>query len=140
MVIPEYDQCDCGKRGPHTECGKLNIPKIINPKVVCLCGSTRFQNAFVEASRIETLKGKIVLSVGLFGHLEENFDMAGQTKRMLDKLHLRKIDIADEVLFLNVNGYIGMGGCDELGYAIIKNKKISFLEEPSFFDPACWSI
>ena len=35
--------------------------------IVCLCGSTRLKEAFEEANRRETLGGKIVLSVGLFG-------------------------------------------------------------------------
>lgn len=30
------------------------------PVVVCLCGSTRFKDAFIEAMKEETLKGKIV--------------------------------------------------------------------------------
>ena len=71
------------------------------PKVVCLCGSTRFREAFERAARQETLAGKIVLSVGLFGHAE-GMDMSGPVKKMLDELHLRKIDMADEVLALDV--------------------------------------
>jgi hypothetical protein len=99
------------------------------PIIVCLCGSTKFKDAFIEATRKETLKGKIVLSVGLFGHIE-GLDMSGETKKMLDELHLRKIDMADEVLFLNVNGYIGESTGRELEYAQMKGKTIMFLEEP----------
>jgi hypothetical protein len=71
------------------------------PKIVCLCGSTRFKDAYLTAQRDETLAGRIVLSVGLLGH-QEGLDMAGPIKAMLDDLHLRKIDLADEVLVLNV--------------------------------------
>jgi hypothetical protein len=71
------------------------------PTVVCLCGSTRFMKEFTEASRRETLAGRIVLSVGLFGHAE-GIDMGGPVKAMLDELHLRKIDLADEVLVIDV--------------------------------------
>lgn len=42
----------------------------MRPVVVCLCGSTRFREAFEQAARRETLAGNIVLSVGLFGHQE----------------------------------------------------------------------
>lgn len=76
----------------------LNAPK--QPIIVCLCGSTRFKQAFIAANRTETLAGKIVLSVGMFGH-DEGIDMDGPVKKMLDELHLRKIDRADEVLVLN---------------------------------------
>ncbi len=71
------------------------------PKIVVLCGSTRFQDEYIEANRSETLNGNIVLSVGMFGH-QEGIDMDGPVKKMLDELHLRKIDLADEVLVLNV--------------------------------------
>lgn len=99
----------------------------MKPTIVCLCGSTRFKEAFELAAKTETLKGKIVLSVGLFGHLE-GLDMSGPTKQMLDELHLRKIDLADEVLILNVHGYIGESTLKELEYAAKQGKSIKFLE------------
>ena len=70
------------------------------PVIVCLIGSTRFKMAYEIAMREETLAGKIVLTVGMFGHIE-GIDMDGPIKTMLDELHLRKIDIADEVLVIN---------------------------------------
>lgn len=102
---------------------------VVMPAVVCLCGSTRFKDAFTSAMKNETLAGKIVLSVGLFGHLE-GLDMDGPTKKMLDELHLRKIDLANEVLILNVGGYIGDSTGRELRYAMSQNKKIRYLESP----------
>lgn len=79
------------------------------PTVVVLCGSSRFKDAFIEANRNETLAGKIVLSIGMFGH-GEGLDMDGSVKAMLDQLHLRKIDLADEVLILNPTVVV-CGGC-----------------------------
>jgi hypothetical protein len=99
----------------------------ITPKIVCLCGSTRFKDAFILANKNETLKGKIVLSVGLFGHVE-GLDMNGQLKTDLDALHLRKIDLADEILVLNVDDYIGSSTAKEIQYARANNKVISYLE------------
>lgn len=103
--------------------------KRVRPIIVCLCGSTKYKETFIKANRDETLKGNIVLSVGIFGH-EEGLDMAGETKKMLDELHFRKIDLADEVLFLNINGYIGESTSKELEYSKKSNKIIRFLEEP----------
>ena len=37
-------------------------------KVITLCGSTRFKDAFREAQKRLTLEGNIGISVGLFGH------------------------------------------------------------------------
>ena len=78
-----------------------------------MCGSTRFGEAFQKANLEETLKGNIVLTIGcnmrsdteIFGHLPD--EELSEIKARLDELHLRKIDLADEVLILNVGGYIG---------------------------------
>lgn len=95
--------------------------------VVCLCGSTRFMDAYIKAQRDETLKGHIVLSVGLFGH-NEGLDMSGPTKKMLDELHFDKIDMAHEILVLNVGGYIGQSTRNEINHATATGKKIRYLE------------
>lgn len=100
---------------------------VVRPTIVCLCGSTRFGDAFREAMRSETLDGKIVLTVGLLGHAE-GIDMDGPVKAMLDRLHLAKIDLADEVLILNVGGYIGSSTRNELAHARAKGKVIRWLE------------
>lgn len=99
----------------------------MEPKIVCLCGSTRFKEAFVKANRDETLKGNIVLSVGMFGH-QEGIDMNGEVKKRLDQLHFRKIDLAHEVLVLNVGGYIGESTRNEINYSLSKHKPIRYLE------------
>ena len=105
-----------------------------HPKIVCLCGSTRFGKAFQDANLNETLVGNIVLSIGcnmksdteIFGHLSEA--KLTEIKVKLDELHKRKIDLADEVLILNVGGYIGQSTRSELEYAKAHNKIIRFLE------------
>lgn len=104
------------------------------PAIVCLCGSTKFWRVFQRQSLRLTLEGKIVLSIGAasgtddehFGNLPRSeYDAA---KSMLDELHLRKIDLADEVLILNVGGYIGESTARELAYAIASGKIVSYLE------------
>lgn len=97
-------------------------------KVITLCGSTKFRKEFEQVMADETLKGNIVISVGLFGH-EIGLDMNSETKRMLDQLHFRKIEMADEVFIINPGGYIGLSTCDELHYALALGKDIRFLVE-----------
>ncbi len=103
------------------------------PTIVCLCGSTRFSDAFHEANLRETLAGKIVLSIGCDFKSDADLQLAGELtaedKARLDELHLRKIDLADEVLILNVGGYIGQSTLNELLYAQAHNKRIRFLEQ-----------
>jgi hypothetical protein len=104
------------------------------PKIVVLCGSTRFMEAFQEANLRETIEGNIVLSVGcntksdaeLF--LEKHGGQMGALKQRLDELHKRKIDLADEVLVLNVSGYIGESTRSEIEYATARRKLIRYLE------------
>ena len=49
-------------------------------------------------------------------------------KEMLDDMHLRKIDLADEIFVINVGGYIGESSRREIGYAEKKGKKVNYLE------------
>lgn len=103
------------------------------PTVICLCGSTRFYKEYQRVYFEQTLAGKIVLSVGFYPHASEevhgqNIGISEVQKAQLDELHLRKIDLADEVLFLNVGGYLGESSRRELAYAREKGKVIKFLE------------
>lgn len=105
------------------------------PTIVCLCGSGRFREAFEQAEFRETLAGKIVLTIGCNTHDVARSDELKQHKPMLDELHLRKIDLADEVLVLNVGGYIGESTAREVAYAHALNKPTRLLE-PSVDAPS----
>ena len=97
--------------------------------VITLCGSTRFKDQFFEAQKRLTLAGNIVISVGLFGHSgDEEVWMEG-TKEMLDDMHKRKIDMADEIYVINVDGYIGSSTKSEIEYALRNGKRVKYLEE-----------
>jgi len=97
------------------------------PEIVCLCGSTKFKDAFQEANMNLTLAGKIVLSVGAYMHAE-NVGITQEQKVALDLLHLSKIDLADKVLVLNVGGYIGESTEREIAYAISQDRELEFVE------------
>jgi len=105
------------------------------PTIVCLCGSTRFWRQFQRSGLAETLAGHIVLSIGAAsGTDDEHFgnlppEEYCRVKAALDELHLRKIDLADEVLILNVGGYVGESTRREWEYAKAIGKRIRFLEE-----------
>jgi hypothetical protein len=86
-------------------------------KVVTLCGSTKFKDDFIRIQKELTLKGYIVISVGLFGHSGDNEVWAEGTKEMLDDMHKRKIDMADEIFVINKDGYIGSSTRSEIEYA-----------------------
>ena len=105
-------------------------------KVVTLCGSTRFKEEFMKAQKELTLQGYIVISVGLYGHsgdaeVWENMDegTVTKTKEMLDHMHKRKIDMAEEIIKINVGGYIGDSTKSEIEYAKQTGKVVNYLEK-----------
>jgi hypothetical protein len=102
------------------------------PLIVCLCGSTRLADTFNEWCQRLTYEGKIVLSIEIVtpqcrdnGPQFPNHEL----KSMLNELHLRKIDLADEVMILNVGGYIGESTRKEIEYAKNAGKTIRYLEK-----------
>ncbi len=101
----------------------------MRPKIVCLCGSTRFKKEFEQATLDESLAGNIVLSVACFTH-HDNIELPTDAKLELDILHFYKIDLADEVLIVNPNGYIGDSTRNEIEYAVENKKQIRYLVQP----------
>lgn len=102
----------------------------MKPKIVCLCGSTRFMQEFFEVGWQFTLEDYIVLSVGVCKSKHHGAEALGQDiADRLDKLHLRKIDLADEVFVINVDGYIGESTRKEIKYAQKMGKPVSYLEQ-----------
>ena len=104
-------------------------------QVVTLCGSTRFKDEFMRVQKDLTLKGYIVISVGLFGHSGDDEvwegmdeDALTRTKLMLDDMHRAKIDMADDIFVVNPNGYIGESTWSEICYAYMSGKYIDSLE------------
>ena len=86
------------------------------------------KNQFLKVQKELTLEGKIVISVGLFGHADKEAE-AWKNKKILDELHLRKIDLADTIYVIDVGGYIGKSTKLEIEYARSKNKEIRFYSQ-----------
>ncbi|MEZ4908651.1 MAG: hypothetical protein R2771_13655 [Saprospiraceae bacterium] len=95
-------------------------------KIITLCGSTKFKDQFIEQQRRLTLEGNIVISVGMFGHAD-NEPITDETKHMLDDMHFKKIDMCDEIFVINVDGYIGYSTNREIEYARSTNKVVNYL-------------
>ena len=104
------------------------------PIIVTLCGSTRFWRTFQEASLAETEAGHMVFSIGAakesdddtYGHLPS--DEYERIKNRLDTLHYWKIYCSDEILVLNVGGYIGESTRAEIEVARRLDKRIRYWE------------
>lgn len=99
-------------------------------KIITLCGSTKFKDEFIAEQKRLTLEGNIVISVGLFGHSGDDEVWSESKKEMLDEMHKRKIDLADEIFIINVGGYIGSSTMSEIEYAQKTTKPVRYLEPP----------
>lgn len=97
------------------------------PKVVTLCGSTKFTEAFRAENLRLTLDGNIVLTVGCDTKSDDQLKLSPEQKENLDLLHFKKIEMGDEIRVLNVNGYVGDSTAREFAYARWIGKPISWL-------------
>lgn len=98
------------------------------PQVITLCGSTRFKEEFDRLDKELTLKGFIVLKPGVWAHSGDGIQSA-LTKRMLDELHKRKIDISDQIIVINKGGYIGESTRSEIDYALnVRKIPVGYIE------------
>ena len=108
------------------------------PKVICICGSTKFADLHaITKWNLETTGKVICLMINYLPmwYAEEkgfkgchHFAEQSGLKETLDELHLRKIDLADEIFVINKDGYIGESTLAEIHYALTKDKPVRYLE------------
>lgn len=111
-----YGYCHCGRYLKVLKCPK-----------VCLCGSTRFKDKFIEVARDLTLKGYIVTMPMVFVHSDDE-DVTSWDKEYLDEIHKAKIVDCDIVYVINVHKYIGNSTKSEIEWAMQLGKRIEYLE------------
>jgi hypothetical protein len=106
--------------------------RLRRPRVVCLCGSTRFWAELAEANLRETANGAVVLAPGC--NLKQPHPLwadpvqAEALKARLDKLHWAKIRLADEIVVVSdATGYYGDSTRAEISYAHEHDKNVRYL-------------
>jgi len=106
------------------------------PKIITLCGSSRFPDAFELATLHLSLQGHIVIGLSAFAHADRpqgakfllaDADESKPEKRAIDELHFRKIDLADEIFVVNLGGYLGTSTKREIAYARQHGKTVHFM-------------
>ena len=102
------------------------------PKIITLCGSTRFTSEMLREAWRLTMLGNIVIHWNI---IESDEPLAhgaeregGTVKEIIDALYLHKVAMADEVRVLNIGGYVGESTRDELAHARRLNKVVTWLE------------
>lgn len=98
------------------------------PRIVAICGSTRFMTEMTEAELRETKAGRIVVKPGCDTksphELSSDPVEAEALKTRLGTLHRAKIRLADEVLV--VGDYVGESTRAEIAYARSRGKPVRF--------------
>lgn len=99
--------------------------------IITLCGSTRFKREFFNWAKRLTYEGHIVLMPFIFGHCGDA--VTDKTKEMLDKLHLDKIKMSNEIHVICPDHYIEESTSREIAYA--KKQGIKIVK---YFVPHCF--
>lgn len=95
-------------------------------KVITLCGSAKFKKEFFIVQQKLTLEGIIILLPTFF---EDCVEVSGSKYSMLKDMHIKRIDMSDEIFVINKNGYIGENTKFEIEYSLKIGKKINYLEQ-----------
>ena len=104
--------------------------------IITLCGSSRFPEAFHLANAHFSMLGHVVISLGLFGHADQPVGSRFLTsdgnedttaKQALDKLHFKKINLADMIYVINVGGYVGSSTKREVEFARQNSKPVRYM-------------
>lgn len=102
--------------------------KVPNYPVITLCGSTRFKDDYIRVQKELTLAGYVVISVGVFGHAD-NEQYSDGAKAVLDDIHKQKIEMSDMIYVINKGGYIGESTQSEIDWARELGKEVIYMEE-----------
>ncbi len=105
------------------------------PKIVVICGSSKFVETMAVVEWIIE-RDELAITMGLNllprwypdcppDHLAEH---EGCAKEM-DELHLRKIDLADEIFVVDWDDYIGESTSNEIKYAKKMGKHIRYFSQ-----------
>ena len=100
---------------------------VARPRIVCLCGSLRF----VRELAAERMRLTLDLAIVVAPEATEVSVADPSLVRALGELHLRRIDLADEVRVVNPGGYVGEATRREIAYARSSGKPVTFSHQPS---------
>jgi hypothetical protein len=93
--------------------------------VITLCGSMRFRDELERLDAELTLAGHVVLTPTA---LDPSVELDAEERARLGRIHLQRIAMADEVLVVNVGGYVGESTRREIEHARSLGIRVSFLE------------
>lgn len=122
------------------------VKQMQKPKTIVMCGSSRFIQIMAVAEWF-LARDELAITMGLNllppwypdcppDHLAEH---EGCAKEM-DELHLRKIDLADEIFVVDWDDYIGGSTAKEIEYALKNDKYVRYFSDDHIGRLVCEAI
>ena len=95
-------------------------------KIITVCGSLRFYKEMMNITEKMELQGNCML-VPIYNPNKPNKDAYTEKEKLvLDEMHKERIKLADAILVVNVDGYIGSSTKSEIQYAESLHKEILY--------------
>lgn len=92
--------------------------------IITICGSLKFQQEMITIAQKMTFRGHCVITP-IF-QISHNPNYTEEQIQKLKDAHLKKIEISDAILVVNVNNYIGKSTRLEIEYAKQHNKQVLY--------------
>lgn len=96
-------------------------------KVVTLCGSMRFQNEMMEIAEKLAREGECVLTPVYMGI--KDCEISEEEVKRLKLEQFKRIELANEIFVVNVDGYVGESTMAEIEFAERNGKRVRWMEE-----------
>jgi len=107
------------------------------PKIITLCGSSRFCDIMaVCAWLLERDEGVVTMGLHLLPvwyttKCDDHLAEAEGVAKAMDALHMKKIDMSDEIFVVNFQDYFGKSTQNEIKYATLRNKPVRWFTHDS---------
>lgn len=95
-------------------------------KIITVCGSLRFASEMMEITEKMELEGNCMLVPIYNPNKASKDDFTEEEALMLDKMHKERIKLADAILVINVDNYIGSSTKNEIEFARVLGKEIIY--------------
>ena len=96
-------------------------------KIVTLCGSLKFQKEIMEIAEKMALEGYCILTPVY--PVSENMTITKEQLIKLKETHFKRIELANAILVININNYIGDSTKKEIEYAKKLGKEIIYYDD-----------
>lgn len=95
-------------------------------KVVTLCGSMRFQNEMMEIAEKLAREGECVLTPVYM--VMKDCEISEEEVKRLKLEQFKRIELANEIFVVNVDGYVGESTMAEIEFAERNGKRVRWME------------